>query len=186
MKNLIANCLIDLKTRNPMNSNQNQLQANVKIRNIQPSDNPDLAVIVRNTLTEFGANKPGTVYFDPTTDALFEVFQAPKSAYFIAEKDGKILGGGGIYPTEDLPENTCELVKMYLLPEARGIGLGGTLIERCLEIAKEKGFQQVYLETLPELNLAVKVYEKFGFEYLSAPLGNSKHFGCGLWMLKRL
>ena len=169
-----------------MNSIQNRLQSKIHIRNIQPFDNPELAVIVRNTLTEFDANVPGTVFFDPTTDALFELFQTPKSAYFVAEAEGKLLGGGGIYPTEGLPDGTCELVKMYLLSEARGIGLGRTLIERCLETARENGFQQVYLETLPELNLAVKVYEKFGFEYLSAPLGNPKHFGCGLWMLKKL
>lgn len=71
----------------------------ITIRPIQPTDNPELAVIVRNTLTEFGANVPGTVYFDPTTDSLFELFQTEKAAYFIAETNGKILGGGGIYPT---------------------------------------------------------------------------------------
>jgi putative acetyltransferase len=163
-----------------------QLSSSIRIRRIQPSDNSQLAVIVRDTLTEFGANVPGTVYFDPTTDALFELFQTPLSAYFIAEMDGKMVGGGGIYPTEDLPQGTCELVKMYLLPEARGLGLGRMLMERCLEIAKEIGFEQVYLETLPELKQALKVYSKLGFEFLSAPLGNSKHFGCGLWMLKRL
>lgn len=158
----------------------------ITIRTIHPSDNKELAVIVRNTLTEFGANVPGTVYFDPTTDALFELFQTPRSAYFIAETEGKLLGGGGIYPTEGLPSNTCELVKMYLLPEARGFGLGRTLIEQCLQTAKEYGFEQIYLETLPELHVAVKAYEKLGFEYLCAPMGDSKHFGCGLWMLKKL
>ena len=163
----------------------NPILSNIGIRSIQLTDNPQLAVIVRDTLTEFGANVPGTVYFDPSTDALYELFQTPQSAYFIAEMEGKIVGGGGVYPTEDLPQDTCELVKMYLLPEVRGIGLGRQLMERCLEIAKLNGFAQVYLETLPELKQALKVYEKFGFEYQSAPLGNSKHFGCGLWMLKR-
>jgi len=156
------------------------------IRPIQPTDNPHLALIVRNTLAEFGAANPGTVYFDSTTDTLFELFQAKNAAYFVAESNGKILGGGGIYPTEGLPENTCELVKMYLLPEARGIGLGRTLIEKCLESATGNGFRQVYLETLDELHLALKIYAKFGFEYLKASMGNSKHFGCGLWMLKKL
>jgi putative acetyltransferase len=158
----------------------------ITIRPIHPSDNPDLALIVRNTLAEFGAANPGTVYFDSTTDALFELFQVPNAAYFVAEVNGKILGGGGIYPTEGLPDGTCELVKMYLLPEARGIGLGRTLIEKCLETAKEEGFQQVYLETLDELHLALKIYAKFGFEYLCTPMGNTRHFGCGLWMLKKL
>jgi putative acetyltransferase len=165
------------------NSQQN---TSILIRTIQPSDNPHLALIVRNTLKEFGAANPGTVFFDPTTDALFELFQTPKAAYFVAEANGKIIGGGGIYPTDGLPEATCELVKMYLLPEARGIGLGRTLIEKCLETAREKGFHQVYLETLDELHLALKIYAKFGFEYLKAPMGNTKHFGCGLWMLKKL
>ena len=169
-----------------MESIHNTFSTEIKIRVIQPSDNAELAVIVRDTLTEFGANVPGTVYFDPTTDALFELFQTPKSVYFIAEKEGKLLGGGGIYPTEGLPEDTCELVKMYLLPEARGIGLGKTLIDMCLQTARDYGFEQVYLETLPELKQAVKVYEKFGFKYLCSPLGETKHFGCGLWMLKKL
>ena len=163
-----------------------KLLPEIIIRPIQPTDNPHLALIVRNTLAEFGAANPGTVYFDSTTDTLFELFQAKNAAYFVAEANGTILGGGGIYPTEGLPENTCELVKMYLLPDARGIGLGRTLIEKCLETAKEKGFQQVYLETLNELHLALKIYARFGFECLKAPMGNSKHFGCGLWMLKRL
>jgi len=77
-------------------------------------------------------------------------------------------------------------VKMYLLPEALRIGLGRTLIEKCLETAMEIGFQQVYLETLNELHLAMKIYTKFGFEYLKALMDNTKHFGCGLWMLKKL
>ncbi len=162
------------------------LPSDLKIRTIQPSNNGQLAIIIRNTLAEFGANRPGTVYFDSSTDALSELFLMPRSAYFVAESEGKILGGGGIFPTEGLPEVTCELVKMYLLPEARGIGLGRTLIEHCLQTARDNGFQQVYLETLTELHLALKIYEKFGFEYLPAPLGNTKHFGCGLWMLKKL
>jgi putative acetyltransferase len=159
----------------------------VTIRTIRPEDNAALARIIRDTLAEFGANHPGTVYYDATTDHLFEVFDAtPNSKYFIAEKDGKIVGGAGIYPTDALPEATCELVKMYLKPGARGVGLGRALIERCLNIAKELGYKQVYLESMPELQKALSVYEKFGFEYLKAPMGNSGHTGCELWMLKKL
>lgn len=159
---------------------------NVTIRPIQPSDNPIIANIIRDTLTEFGANHPGTVYYDPTTDALFELFQKERSAYNIAEADGRIVGGGGIYPTDGLPADTCELVKMYLLPEARGTGLGSQLITKCLEQAKENGFSNVYLETMNELKAALKVYARMGFTYLDGPMGNSGHFGCPLWMIKEL
>ncbi len=156
------------------------------IRPILQSDNLFLAKVVKDTLAEFGANHPGTVYFDPTTDALFEVFQQNRSAYFVGEMNGEIVGGGGIYPTDGLPADTCELVKMYLLPHARGTGLGRTLIEKSLHFAREAGYKNVYLETMPELKKALHVYAKFGFEYLNGPMGNSGHTGCSLWMLKNL
>ena len=161
-------------------------QKEVLIRPIEPGDNAQLAMIIRNTLAEFGANHPGTVYFDPTTDALFELFREPRSTYFVAIQNDRILGGGGIFPTAGLPHDTCELVKMYLVPEARGIGLGKAIILKCFETALEFGFGKIYLETMPELKQALTVYEKFGFRYLDGPLGNSGHFGCELWMLKDL
>lgn len=153
------------------------------IRTIVAEDNRALALVVRNTLAEFGANKPGTVYFDPTTDELYQVFQKQGSIYYVVLSRDKIIGGGGIYPTIGLPADTCELVKMYLLPEGRGIGLGKLLIEKCLQFAKDAGYKNIYLETMPELKKALKVYEKLGFKYLDGPMGNSGHFGCDLWML---
>jgi putative acetyltransferase len=158
----------------------------IEIRNIQESDNPFLASIIRNALAEFGANKPGTVYYDPTTDDLFSLFQTTKSNYNVAIVNGEIAGGGGIFPTEGLGDDTCELVKMYLSPPSRGLGLGKLLIEKCLENAKQFGFSKVYLESMPELKKALSIYEKFGFNYLCAPLGNSGHTGCNLWMMKEL
>lgn len=158
----------------------------VTIRQLQPADNPEIARIIKTTLAEFGANKPGTVYFDPTTDHLFELFQRPRAIYYVALLNQQLVGGGGIYPTEGLPDDTCELVKMYLLPEARGIGLGRTMIEKCLDFARETGYKNVYLETMPELQPALKAYAKLGFEYLKGPMGNSGHTGCSLWMLKKL
>ncbi len=159
---------------------------NITIRPIEKKDNAALAKVVRDTLAEFGANHPGTVYYDPTIDTLYEIFQHEGAGYFVAEIDNKLVGGAGIYPTDGLPAGTCELVKMYLLPEARGVGLGKTLIEKSLSLAKEKNYENVYLESMPELKKALKVYEKFGFTYLDGPMGNSGHYGCELWMLKKI
>jgi putative acetyltransferase len=159
---------------------------NIVIRPIRESDNHFIATIIRNSLTEFGAAKPGTVYFDETTDHLSDLFSVPGAAYFIAESEGHILGGAGVFPTEGLPDGVCELVKMYLLKQARGQGLGRRLIDVALLYAKEEGYHTVYLETMPELRKAVSVYEKFGFEYLPGPMGNSGHFGCNVWMKKEI
>lgn len=158
----------------------------IHIRPIQPSDNSELAKVIRSVMTEFGVNRPGTVFTDPTTNDLYKLFQKEKAIYNVAEVDGKIVGGGGIYPTDGLDADTCELVKMWLAAEARGIGLGKLLIEKCIQQAKESGFKKIYLETMPELKQAMKVYEKFGFEYLKGPMGNSGHSGCERWMLKSL
>ncbi|MES2645480.1 MAG: GNAT family N-acetyltransferase [Bacteroidota bacterium] len=158
----------------------------ITIRPINENDNAAIAIIIRNSLKEFGANHPGTVYYDESTDHLSDVFRKEGSFYFVAEAAGKLLGGGGIYPTDGLPAGVCELVKMYLHPEARGLGLGKKLMQYCLDKAKTYGYQQIYLETMPELIKAVPMYEKFGFEYLKGPMGNSGHFGCAIQMLKKL
>lgn len=162
------------------------MTSNLNIRNIELKDNEAIAKVIRAALTEFGANKPGTVYYDHTTDHLFELFQTPGSVYYIAEMDGEVLGGCGIFPTEGLPTATCELVKLYLNKSARGTGLGKQLLLQSMEWAKQNGYQQVYLESMPELSKAVAIYEKVGFEKLNHALGNSGHDGCNIWMLKKL
>ena len=158
----------------------------VNLRLIKKEDNPVIAAIIRAVLTEFKASKPGTVYYDPTTDDLFGLFTMPFSEYWILEADGKVAGGSGVYPTEGLPDGCCELVKLYILPEMRGKGFGKLLIEQCFASASKFGFKEVYLETMPELKNAMGLYEHCGFKYLEGPLGNSGHFGCDLWMLKKL
>ena len=158
----------------------------IQIRPLEIYDNEAIALIIRNALTEFGANKPGTVFTDPTTDNLYQLFKKPGSFYQVAILNDEVVGGGGIFPTPGLPNATCELVKMYLKPEVRGFGLGRHLITKCLNLATTFGYHQVYLESMPELKDALRTYEKFGFYYLNAPLGETGHFGCGLWMLKSL
>lgn len=157
----------------------------LEIRPIQPEDNAALASVIRSVLEEFDAAKPGTVYTDPTTDNLFELFQTPQSAYFVALLNDEIVGGCGIYPTKGLPEGCTELVKLYLASVTRGKGLGKALMERCFEIAQQNGYTEIYLETLPELHIAVGLYERLGFEYLEKPYGESGHFACDLWMARK-
>lgn len=158
----------------------------IHIREIEPQDNPTLAHIIRSSLEEFGANKKGTVYYDDSTDHLYELFQAPKSKYFVAVLNDIIAGGAGIFPTEGLPETVCELVKMYLVPQARGLRIGSELMQKCFDYAGNAGFNSVYIETLPELSKAVSVYHHFGFKQLDKPMGDSKHTGCSIWMLKSI
>lgn len=156
------------------------------IRKITPADNSQIANIIRNSLKEFNAAKPGTVYFDETTDNLSEVFKAKRSAYYVIEINHVIAGGGGFYPTEGLPENVCELVKMYISKKFRGKGWGNILLQKCMEEAKKQGYHKMYLESMPELVKAISMYTKIGFNHIPAPLGNSGHTGCDVWMMRDL
>lgn len=156
------------------------------IRPIQPADNEPLATLIRQVFREFKIDKPGTVYTDPTTDALYQLFQKPASAYFVAEEDGVLVGGCGVYPTDGLPEGCAELVKFYLATEARGKGIGNELMQQSIKAARELGYTQLYLESFPELARAVSMYEKAGFMPLPHALGNSGHYACTIWMLKEL
>jgi putative acetyltransferase len=166
--------------------NESLISPDLIIRNIALHDNEAIAKVIRAALTEFGANKPGTVFYDATTDHLFELFQIPGAIYYIAELNGNLVGGAGIYPTEGLPDKTCELVKLYLHKDARGIGLGKQLLLKSMQWAKENGYEQVYLESMPELSKAVSIYENVGFKKIHHALGNSGHDGCDIWMIKNL
>lgn len=159
---------------------------NITIRPIEPKDNAAVASIVRRVLTEFRANKPGTAFYDKELDNLSEVFKKPGSAYWVVEIDGAVHGCGGIYPTEGLPSGYCELVKLYFDTAIRGKGIGKNLINICTETAIKTGYTHLYLETMPELTIAVPLYEKLGFEYVNSALGNSGHCGCDMWMVKKL
>ena len=156
------------------------------IRKIITDDNAALADIIRNSLLEFNAAKPGTVFFDETTDHLSNLFANSRSAYFVIELNNEIAGGAGYFPTAGLPENTCELVKMYLAKKFRGHGYGQMLLQKCMEEAKKHGYKKMYLESMPELINAIAMYDKNDFNHIPGPLGNSGHTGCDVWMMRDL
>ena len=158
----------------------------ITLRTIEKKDNADIAALIRKVFREYKIDRPGTVYFDPTTDDLYSLFQTPRSIYWIALDGSEIIGGCGIYPTPALPEACAELVKFYLASEFRGKGIGRMLMEKSIESARELGFGQIYLESMPELGKAIGMYKKAGFRSIYHPMGNSGHFGCDIWMLKDL
>ena len=159
---------------------------NYTIRKIEPKDNLKIASVIRNIFEELDAPKVGTAYADPHLNTLFEVYQAENEIYFVVEEDGIILGGCGIGDLMDDEFKICELQKMYLAKEARGKGIAQELMQKCLEFAKQAGYDKCYIETLPFMKDAQKLYIKSGFTYIDAPMGSTGHNACDVFMIKDL
>ncbi|PQJ58568.1 MarR family transcriptional regulator [Vibrio jasicida] len=156
------------------------------LRPLTKADNSQVANVIRAVSAEYGltADK-GYGVADPTLDDMYSVYDQQGAAYWVVEYQGEIVGGGGFAPLAGEP-NVCELQKMYFLPQTRGHGLAKRIVALSLQLAKQFGYQQCYLETTECLREAVGLYEKLGFEHLDAPLGQTGHDACEVVMLKTL
>jgi putative acetyltransferase len=159
---------------------------NYIIREIESKDNLKIATVIRNVFEELDAPKAGTAYADPHLNILFEVYKAENEIYFIVEMDGTILGGCGIGNLVESEFKICELQKMYLAKEARGKGIAKELMQKCLAFAKQVGYDKCYIETLPFMKNAQKLYVKSGFTYIDGPMGATGHNACDVFMIKDL
>lgn len=169
------------------------------LRPITPADNAAVAHVIRTVMPEFSCVGEGFSITDPEVDDMAGTYLGPVAGYFVVEQSlgadagaGKgsgaamVVGGAGFAPLTGGDPTTCELRKMYVLKEGRGAGGGRLLMEACLAAAKAAGYTHMYLETVTAMKDAAAVYKKYGFAYLSAPMGNTGHGGCDLYMLREL
>jgi putative acetyltransferase len=148
------------------------------IRMIESKDDAAIAEIIRTVMPEFGAVGDGFAINDPEVDWMTRAYSESRSRYFVVIIDGEVKGGGGIAPLAGGDNDTCELRKMYFLPECRGIGAGTLLMAKCLQDARYFGYKKCYLETLDNMLEAQKLYERSGFKKQSGAMGDTGHGGC--------
>ena len=156
------------------------------IRPIRAEDDAAVAVVIRDVMASFGATGPEYSSSDPEVGAMSAAYAGARSAYFVLEDGGRVIGCGGIAPLAGAEPDVCELRKMYLLPAARGRGLGERMLHHCLDAARGRGYGRCYLETLSGMDAAQKLYAKAGFTKLAGPLGSSGHSGCNWHYLLEL
>ena len=154
--------------------------SSILVRPIEARDDAAVRRIIETVMPQFGAGGEGFAIHDAEVKAMFNAYQIPRACYFVVEQNGVVTGGAGIAALEGTGAEsaTCELRKMYFLPELRGLGAGSALMQTCLDAARRFNYRQVYLETLNGMDAAVKLYERTGFERLNAPMGATVHFGC--------
>lgn len=154
-----------------------------QIRPVEARDDAAVAAIIRSVMPEFGAGGPGFAIHDAEVGAMSSAYAAPRHAYFVLERAGRVLGGAGVAPLVDGDADTCELRKMYFLPEARGLGAGSAMMQRCLDTARTFGYRRCYLETLRGMDAAARLYLRSGFTEIAGAMGATGHFGCDRFFL---
>ena len=159
----------------------------VHYRTIEQKDNPYLAELVRYGLRSHGLDIPGTAYFDPHLEHLYEFYTEDPlhRSYFVAADEADVaIGGIGVDVFEGLP-NCCELQKLYIDKDWQGCGISYTLINILEEEARRLGYQTIYLETHSNLQAAIHVYQNAGYRQIERPQF-AMHETMDIFMIKEL
>ncbi|MEW4326938.1 GNAT family N-acetyltransferase [Rossellomorea marisflavi] len=158
----------------------------MKIRLLEEKDNKAMAAIIRDILEANHLDIPGTAYFDPYLDDLSSYYsEHPDACYWVAvNEQDQILGGVGIAQF-DRSQRICELQKLYVSPEARGLGVAKSLMNTALAFASDH-YDHCYLETMEQLKAANSLYDRLGFSKRTEPLDGSEHGTMDTWYIKQL
>lgn len=87
---------------------------------------------------------------------------------FYAKLDGEIVGTVSLIKKS---EKVFELSKMAVSENAKGKGIGKVLIEYCLNFANEKKMDSIILYSNTELESAIHLYSKYGFNEIELEKG---------------
>jgi putative acetyltransferase len=183
------------------------------IRPIEPRDNPQLTQLISAVWGEFdsrtvyfddpsipagialpeeSSQQSDDSLLNPEAMSLSQRYQNPAGqpvdrGYWVIEDltSQRLLGGGGFAALIGPEADVCELQKLYLLPELRGLGMGSRLLSMILTQAAQAGYHEIYLESIPEMAGAVNLYEKFGFRHCPRK-GTTGHWRCEIFMSRLL
>jgi putative acetyltransferase len=142
----------------------------LRLREAANSDADMVRELVFTILTDYGLKPDPATTDSDLADIEGSYFSRGGAFYVYEDSEGAVVGSTGLYPME---EKTCELRKMYLHPEMRGLGLGKKLLEFSLDEARNRGFRRVVLETASVLQEAVQLYRDYGFREYEPP-----HISC--------
>ena len=134
------------------------------IRDWEGGDRTAAAHVIKTVLAEYGLGWEVNCGGCSDQDAVEveKYYLETGGEFWVVERSGQIVGTGGYHP---IPrgQQAVEIRKMYLLPEARGYGLGRFLLAQLEQAAAARGFQESWVETATALKEAVRLYERNGY-----------------------
>lgn len=89
-----------------------------------------------------------------------KMYNRPDGCFIYANYKGNIAGGVGI---RKLADGVCEMKRLYVYADYRGLNIGLKLGEEIIAIAKKMHYQKMRLDTIARLDKAIKLYEFLGF-----------------------
>jgi putative acetyltransferase len=158
------------------------------LRPIRPADDEVVAATIRTVMTEFFCSGAGFALHDAEVARMSAAYRGGDARYYVVERGGAVYGGGGFgrLAGSSAADATCELRKMYFQPEARGHGLGHTMLALLLDEMRAAGYRRCYLETTSRMQAAQHLYRAYGFTPLPAAEGCTGHHGCDTFYARAL
>jgi putative acetyltransferase len=116
--------------------------------------------------------------FEKELQTLHQVYSHPQGCIILAKQDNKTIGCVALKPIAD---GVCEMKRLYVRPEARGLGLGRKLVEELIRFARKSDiYKTMKLDTLSKLKEAILLYRSYGFvettPYVYNPLSEVLYF----------
>jgi len=135
---------------------------------IYPAATPDDLLAVTQLFQGYADSLPVDLAYQDFAAELAGLpgkYAAPMGALLLARDDtGAPLGCIALRP---LDEGVCEMKRLFLVPEARGMRLGRALAEAIIAAARDRGYRDLRLDTLPSMTSAIALYEGLGFERIA-------------------
>jgi putative acetyltransferase len=150
---------------------------------LSQADTHELVATARSLFREY-AEAIGTDLeyqgFAAELAALPAPYVPPGGALLIAHVGSDVAGCVGLRP---LDSRTGEMKRLYVRPAYRSGGLGKRLVESVIQAARQAGYSELRLDTLPSMASAQALYHRLGF--IEIPPYNSTHLpGTRFYALK--
>lgn len=115
--------------------------------------------------------------FEKELQTLHQVYASPQGCIILAKQNGQTLG---CIALKSIAEGICEMKRLYVRPEARGMGLGRKLVEELMSFARKSAYVSMKLDTVSKLKEAISLYRSIGFiettPYVYNPLSDVLYF----------